>query len=79
MRNHSHGSTRILCIVKLVSDFFDGKKPNKSINPNKAVAYGAVVQATILSRDTSEKTQGLLLLDITPPLCCADKGSEPQL
>jgi L1 cell adhesion molecule like protein len=50
------GSTRIPRIVKLVSDFFNGKEPNKSINPDEAVAYGA-----ILSGDTSEKTQDLLL------------------
>ena len=49
------GATRIPCIVKLVPDFFDGKEPNKSINPDKAVAYGAAVQAAILSGDTSEK------------------------
>ncbi|KAK7043512.1 Hsp70 protein-domain-containing protein [Favolaschia claudopus] len=51
------GSTRIPRIVKLVSDFFNGKEPNKSINPDEAVAYGAAVQAAILSGDTSEKTQ----------------------
>ena len=60
------GSTRIPRIVKLVSDFFDGKELNKSINPDEAVAYGAAVQAAILSGDTSEKTQDLLLLDATP-------------
>jgi heat shock 70kDa protein 1/2/6/8 len=59
------GSTRIPRIVKLVSDFFSGKEPNKSINPDEAVAYGAAVQATILSGDTSEKTQDLLL-DVAP-------------
>jgi L1 cell adhesion molecule like protein len=60
------GSTRITRIVKLVSDFFDGKEPNKSINPDEAVAYGAAVQAAILSGDTSEKTQDLMLLDVAP-------------
>merc|ERR1712137_753599 len=60
------GSTRIPRIQKLVSDFFNGKEPNKSINPDEAVAYGAAVQAAILSGDTSEKTQDLLLLDVTP-------------
>ncbi|KAG1740418.1 heat-shock protein 70b [Suillus paluster] len=60
------GSTRIPRIVKLVSDFFNGKEPNKSINPDEAVAYGAVIQAAILSGDTSEKTQDLLLLDVSP-------------
>ncbi len=60
------GSTRIPKIVKLVSDFFNGKEPNKSINPDEAVAYGAAVQVAILSGDTSEKTQDLLLLDVAP-------------
>jgi len=60
------GSTRIPRIQKLVSDFFNGKEPNKSINPDEAVAYGAAVQAAILTGDTSEKTQDLLLLDVTP-------------
>ncbi|KAI8850441.1 70 kDa heat shock protein 3 [Chytridium lagenaria] len=60
------GSTRIPKVQKLVSDFFNGKEPNKSINPDEAVAYGAAVQAAILSGDTSEKTQDLLLLDVAP-------------
>ncbi|TDL24717.1 heat shock protein 70 [Rickenella mellea] len=60
------GSTRIPRIVKLVSDFFNGKDPNRSIDPDKAVAYGAAVQAAILSRDMSRKTQGLCLLDVAP-------------
>ncbi|VEU20864.1 DEKNAAC101653 [Brettanomyces naardenensis] len=60
------GSTRIPKVQKLVTDFFNGKEPNKSINPDEAVAYGAAVQAAILSGDTSSKTQDLLLLDVTP-------------
>ena len=60
------GSIRIPRIVRLVSDFFNGKEPNSSINPDEAVAYGAAVQAAILSGDTSEKTQDLLLLDVAP-------------
>ncbi|WBW74499.1 Hsp70 family heat shock protein Ssa1 [Schizosaccharomyces osmophilus] len=60
------GSTRIPRIQKLVSDFFNGKEPCKSINPDEAVAYGAAVQAAILTGDTSEKTQDLLLLDVAP-------------
>ncbi|KAF8319886.1 Hsp70 protein 1 [Cantharellus anzutake] len=59
------GSTRIPRIIKLVSDFFNGT-PIKSINHDEAVAYGAAVQAAILSRDTSEKTQDLLLLEVVP-------------
>ncbi|KAI9029862.1 hsp70-like protein [Phycomyces nitens] len=60
------GSTRIPKVQKMVSDFFNGKEPNRSINPDEAVAYGAAVQAAILSGDTSEKTQDLLLLDVAP-------------
>ena len=60
------GSTRIPRIARLVSDFFNGKEPIRSINPNEAVAYGAAVQAAILSGNTSEKTQDLLLLDVAP-------------
>ncbi|KAG2143843.1 heat shock protein 70, partial [Suillus bovinus] len=60
------GSMCIPHIVKLVSDFFNSKEPNKSINPDEAVAYGAAVQAAILSGNTSEKTQDLLLLDVAP-------------
>ncbi|KAJ3368372.1 70-kilodalton heat shock protein [Allomyces arbusculus] len=60
------GSTRIPKIQKLVSDFFHGKEPNKSINPDEAVAYGAAVQAAILAGDQSEKVQDLLLLDVAP-------------
>ncbi|MBQ5153922.1 molecular chaperone DnaK, partial [Macrococcus caseolyticus] len=60
------GSTRIPKIQKLVSDFFSGKELNRSINPDEAVAYGAAVQAAILTGDTSSKTQDLLLLDVAP-------------
>ncbi|RCH78708.1 Hsp70 chaperone, partial [Rhizopus stolonifer] len=60
------GSTRIPKIQKLVSDFFNGKEPCKSINPDEAVAYGAAVQAAILTGVTSEKTESLLLLDVAP-------------
>ncbi|XP_061682412.1 heat shock protein family A (Hsp70) member 8b [Syngnathoides biaculeatus] len=60
------GSTRIPRIQKLLQDFFNGKELNKSINPDEAVAYGAAVQAAILSGDKSENVQDLLLLDVTP-------------
>merc|ERR1739847_233750 len=60
------GSTRIPKIQQMLSDFFGGKELCKSINPDEAVAYGAAVQAAILSGDTSEKVQDLLLLDVTP-------------
>ncbi|KAJ2516581.1 Hsp70 chaperone [Coemansia sp. RSA 1939] len=60
------GSTRIPKVQKLISDYFSGKELDKSINPDEAVAYGAAVQAAILSGETSEKTQELLLLDVAP-------------
>merc|ERR1719207_155266 len=60
------GSTRIPKVQSLLQDFFNGKELNKSINPDEAVAYGAAVQAAILSGDTSEAINDLLLLDVTP-------------
>uniref|UniRef100_H2ZAT3 Heat shock protein 70 n=1 Tax=Ciona savignyi TaxID=51511 RepID=H2ZAT3_CIOSA len=60
------GSTRIPRIQKLLSDFFNGKELNKSINPDEAVAYGAAVQAAILSGVKSDVVQDLLLLDVAP-------------
>jgi len=57
------GSTRIPKIQQLIKDFFGGKEPNRGINPDEAVAYGAAVQAGILS---GEGGQDLLLLDVTP-------------
>ena len=60
------GSTRIPKVQKLLQDFFNGKELNKSINPDEAVAYGAAVQAAILTGDTSEAVSDLLLLDVAP-------------
>merc|ERR1711963_500488 len=60
------GSTRIPKVQKLLTEFFNGKELNKSINPDEAVAYGAAVQAAILTGDTSEAVSDLLLLDVTP-------------
>eukprot|EP00002_Diphylleia_rotans_P003722 TRINITY_DN125_c0_g2_i1.p1 TRINITY_DN125_c0_g2~~TRINITY_DN125_c0_g2_i1.p1 ORF type:complete len:656 (-),score=153.08 TRINITY_DN125_c0_g2_i1:449-2416(-) len=60
------GSTRIPKVQSLLQDYFNGKELNKSINPDEAVAYGAAVQAAILSGETHEKVQDLLLLDVTP-------------
>jgi len=60
------GSTRIPKVQQLISEFFNGKEPSKSINPDEAVAYGAAVQASILAGNKSEKTEDLLLLDVAP-------------
>jgi heat shock protein 1/8 len=60
------GSTRIPRIQQMLSEYFNGKELNKSINPDEAVAYGAAVQAAILSGVTDSTVQDLLLLDVTP-------------
>merc|ERR1711904_716883 len=63
------GSTRIPKVQQLLQDFFNGKELCKSINPDEAVAYGASVQAAILSQDgteTHDSLHDLLLLDVTP-------------
>ncbi|KAG7360155.1 chaperone protein DnaK [Nitzschia inconspicua] len=60
------GSTRIPKIQTMLSEFFGGKKLNKSINPDEAVAYGAAVQGGILSGDAAEATKDVLLLDVAP-------------
>ena len=60
------GSTRIPKIKQMLSDFFNGKSPNESINPDEAVAYGASVQAAILSGNMGERGNEVLLLDVTP-------------
>lgn len=52
------GSTRIPKVQQLIKDFFDGKEPNKGINPDEAVAYGAAVQGGILSGEGGEETKG---------------------
>jgi L1 cell adhesion molecule like protein len=60
------GSTRIPKIQSLIKDFFNGKEPCKSINPDEAVAYGAAVQASILSGNGGQLAQELLLIDVSP-------------
>jgi heat shock protein 1/8 len=60
------GSSRIPRIQQLLRDFFNGKELCQSINPDEAVAYGAAVQGAILGGETSEKIDGLILLDVTP-------------
>jgi len=58
------GSTRIPKVQEMLKDFFNGKEPSRDINPDEAVAYGATVQAAILSGNM--KDSGILLLDVTP-------------
>ncbi|CAG9560706.1 unnamed protein product [Danaus chrysippus] len=60
------GSTRIPKIQNMLQNFFCGKKLNLSINPDEAVAYGAAVQAAILSGEQHSKIQDVLLVDVAP-------------
>jgi heat shock protein 1/8 len=60
------GSTRIPKVQELLSQFFNGKELCKSINPDEAIAYGAAVQAAILSGASDDKLDQLVLLDVTP-------------
>ena len=62
------GSTRIPKIQQLLKEFFNGKEPNRGINPDEAVAYGATIQAALLSgaQDSTGKLDNTLLIDVTP-------------
>jgi heat shock protein 5 len=60
------GSTRIPKVQQLLQDYFNGKEPNRGINPDEAVAFGAAVQGGILSGEDGESVKDLLLLDVTP-------------
>jgi len=58
------GSTRIPKVQQLIKDYFDGREPNKGINPDEAVAYGAAVQGGVLSGD--EESSKIVLIDVAP-------------
>jgi len=58
------GSTRIPKVQQLLKDFFNGKEPSRGINPDEAVAFGAAVQAGVISGE--EDTGDLVLLDVNP-------------
>jgi L1 cell adhesion molecule like protein len=60
------GSTRIPKIQQLITDFFGGKEPCKNINPDECVAYGATIQAAILTGQDSQKLTDTVLLDVAP-------------
>jgi len=60
------GSTRIPKIKKMLSDFFNGKDLCNSVNPDEAVAYGAAIQAAIMSGDSDDAVKDLLLIDVAP-------------
>lgn len=60
------GSTRIPKVQQLIAEFFNGKEPNRSINPDEAVAYGAAVQAAILTKQGGESVKDVIVLDVTP-------------
>jgi L1 cell adhesion molecule like protein len=60
------GSTRVPKVQKMLTDFLDGKELCKSVNPDEAVAYGAAIQAAILTGEKSNKLNAMVLLDVTP-------------
>ena len=60
------GSTRIPKVIDLLQEYFNGKEPNRSINPDEAVAYGAAVQAAILTDQGGKQTMDIVLLDVAP-------------
>ena len=60
------GSTRIPKVQQLIKEFFNGKEPNRGVNPDEAVAYGAAVQAAILGGVVDDKIDGGLFIDIAP-------------
>jgi len=60
------GSTRIPKVQNMLKEYFNGKEPNRGINPDEAVAYGAAVQAGILGGDDSGELGNVLLIDVTP-------------
>lgn len=60
------GSTRIPKVQQLIKDFFNGKEPNRGINPDEAVAYGAAVQGGILGGQATEEFKDILFIDVTP-------------
>ena len=60
------GSTRIPKVISIVQEYFNGKEPNRSINPDEAVAYGAAVQAAVINNCQDEEIKNIVLLDVTP-------------
>ncbi|KAM3130215.1 Luminal-binding protein 5 [Paramecium bursaria] len=60
------GSSRIPKIRQIVRDFFDGKDPNTGINPDEAICYGAAVQGGLICGETSDATDGIVVIDATP-------------
>lgn len=60
------GSTRIPRVQRLVADYFNGKRLNKTVNPDEAVAYGAAVQAAILLGDETHLLRNVKIQDVTP-------------
>ena len=72
------GSTRIPKIQKLLQDFFNGKELNKTINPDEAVAYGAAVQAAILTGVQDKELQEVVLIDVAPLSLVRTKSNFPR-
>ena len=63
------GSTRIPKVQQLISDYFGGKTPNKGVNPDEAVAYGAAIQGAILSEDSDEKVSWMCVFVMSCRQC----------
>jgi L1 cell adhesion molecule like protein len=60
------GSSRIPKVIQMVQEYFNGKEPNRSINPDEAIAYGAAVQAAVVNNVQDEEIKNLVILDATP-------------
>ena len=73
------GSTRIPKVQKLLESFFEGRKLNMSINPDEAVAYGAAVQAAVLSDDPIDLVKYVLLVDVAPLSLGTDSGEHSSM
>ncbi|KAM1708264.1 hypothetical protein TB1_001330 [Malus domestica] len=73
------GSSRIPKVQQLLQDVFKGKQLCKSINPDEAIAYGAAVQAAVLSGNGNGKLQDFTLLDVTPLSLGVDTEVNPVM
>ncbi|KAJ6687782.1 HEAT SHOCK PROTEIN 70KDA [Salix koriyanagi] len=78
------GHTRIPKVQQLLKDYFNGKEPNKGVNPDEVVAYSVAIQGGILSGEVGDETKDILLLDVAPltlelKLCLRVKGVSQRI